>query len=284
MIKRLCIFGVGLIGGSLALALRKAGFCQEIMGCSRNEAHLLQAKELGVIDKYTLSPKEAVKQADLIFLSVPLGVVQPILQQIKDYLPANVIITDGGSAKGCVKQAAKAVFGELPQRFILGHPIAGREKSGVSAAIDDLYQSRKVILTPVENTDPEALTTIVNMWQSAGAIVEQLGVEEHDQILAATSHLPHVLAYELISTLSHSAVSDNVFNYAAGGFEDFSRIASSDPVMWRDICLENKQALLGMITEFEQHLDQLKSHIINDNGEAILQVFSEAKATRDRVR
>jgi prephenate dehydrogenase len=283
MIKRLCVFGVGLIGGSLALALRQSGFCEEIIGCSRDEAHLLQAKELGVIDDYSLHPEEAVKQADLVFLSVPLGAMQPILEKIKDHLPAEAIITDGGSAKGCVKQAAEVVFGELPPRFILGHPIAGREKSGVTAAIDDLYQQRKTILTPVDNTDAEALTTVIEMWQSAGAIVEQLGVEEHDQILAATSHLPHVLAYELVTTLSHSAVSDNVFNYAAGGFEDFSRIASSDPVMWRDICLENKQALLGMITEFEQHLDQLKNHIVQGDGDAILRLFTDAKITRDSV-
>ena len=283
MIKRLCIFGVGLIGGSLALSLKKAGFCEEIIGCSRNEAHLQQAKDLGVIDHFTTDPAKAVVDADIIFFSVPLGAMQPILQQIKDQLSAHVIITDGGSAKGCVKSAAEAVFGELPSRFVLGHPIAGREKSGVTAAIDDLYQQKKVILTPVDDTDLEALATITEMWQTTGAIVEQLGVEEHDQILAATSHLPHILAYEFVNTLSSSAVNDNVFNYAAGGFQDFSRIASSDPVMWRDICLQNKQALLGIIMEFEQHLHELKQHINEGEGDAILQRFAAAKAVRDKA-
>ncbi len=283
MIKRLCVFGVGLIGGSLALSLKKAGFCEEIVGCSRNEAHLQQAKDLGVIDHFTTDPTEAVIDADIIFFSVPLGAMQPILECIKNDISPHAIITDGGSAKGCVKSAAEAVFGELPTRFVLGHPIAGREKSGVTAAVDDLYQQKKVILTPVDNTDSEALDSVTEMWQMTGAIVEQLGVEEHDQILAATSHLPHILAYEFVNTLSSSAVNENVFNYAAGGFQDFSRIASSDPVMWRDICLQNKQALLGVITEFEQHLHELKQDISNDEDEAILQRFASAKAVRDKA-
>ena len=289
MIKRLCIFGVGLIGGSLAMALRNAGKCEQVIGCSRNAEHLKQAQELGVIDEYTTHPAEAVRDADVIFLSVPLGAMQPILENIKDHIPEHAIITDGGSAKGCVKQAAVNTFGDIPARFVLGHPIAGREKSGVSAAIDNLYQQRKVILTPVESingsnaTDPDALATITKMWQSTGATVELLGVEEHDQILAATSHLPHILAFELVSTLSNSAVSNNVFNYAAGGFQDFTRIASSDPVMWRDICLENKDAILGMLGEFEGRLTTLKKHMVENNSDAILQSFGDAKAARDKA-
>ena len=283
MIKRLCIFGVGLIGGSLAMALRKAGYCKTVVGCSRNEAHLKEAQQRGVIDDFTTNPVQAVKNADIIFLAVPLGAISPILEQIKDNLPEDVIITDGGSAKGCVKQAAETAFGTLPKNFILGHPIAGREKSGVSAAIDNLYEQRKVILTPLENTDPEALATITDMWKATGAQVELLGVEEHDQILAATSHLPHILAYELVSTLSNSAVSANVFHYAAGGFQDFTRIASSDPVMWRDICLQNKPAILSMLEEFETHMGVLKSQIIEDDGEAILETFTAAKMARDKA-
>lgn len=286
MINRLCIFGVGLIGGSLAMALRKAGYCQEIIGCSRQEAHLKKAQQLGVIDRFTTNPIEAVRDADVIFLAVPLGAIRPILEQIKDAIPEQAIITDGGSAKACVKEAAEDVFGELPSRFVLGHPIAGREKSGVSAAIDDLYQQRKVILTPVDSpqpTDPEALAIITEMWQATGATVEQLGVEEHDHILAATSHLPHVLAFELVSTLTNSAVSENVFHYAAGGFEDFTRIASSDPVMWRDICLQNKGAILDMLGAFEGRLKTLKKHMLADDSEAILASFAAAKAARDEA-
>ncbi len=283
MINRLCIFGVGLIGGSLAMSLRKADYCKEIIGCSRNKTHLMEAKQLGVIDDFTTDATEAVKGADVIFLAVPLSAMQPILELIKDHIPEHAIITDGGSAKGCVKKSAEAVFGSLPPRFILGHPIAGREKSGVSAAIDNLYEQRKVILTPVKNTDAEALATVKEMWQTTGATVEQLGVEEHDQILAATSHLPHILAFELVSTLSNSAVSDNVFNYAAGGFQDFTRIASSDPVMWRDICLQNKQAILAMLGEFEGRLSELKKQMLDDDAEAILESFTAAKAARDNA-
>lgn len=284
MIKQITIFGVGLIGGSLAMALNKAGFCEKIVGCSRNREHLQEAVELGVIDQFTTDPRLAVENADLIFLSVPLGAMAAILAQIKDYIPEHAIITDGGSAKMSVKQAAEQVFdGILPDTFVLGHPIAGREKSGVGAAIDDLYQNRKVILTPVAETNSDAITTVTEMWQAAGAIVETLGVEEHDLTLAATSHLPHVLAYELVSTLAQSDVSEDIFRYAAGGFQDFTRIASSDPVMWRDICLENRDAILTMLDEFTDNLKVLRKDIADGNAEAIFEEFSLAKDARDQA-
>ncbi len=283
MIKRLCIFGVGLIGGSLAMALRKAGYCDSIIGCSRQESHLQQARALGVIDEYTTDPATAIHQADIIFLSVPLGAIRGLLEQIRDVLPPDAILTDGGSAKTCVKQAAEAVFGELPPRFILGHPIAGREKSGVDAAIDSLYQQRKVILTPTQTTDKRALATVTEMWQATGAQVNQLGVQEHDQVLAATSHLPHILAFQLVSTLANSSITENIFDYAAGGFEDFTRIASSDPVMWRDICLQNKTAILDRVDAFEASLSQLKAAIQNEEADAILATFTDAKEARDRA-
>lgn len=284
MIKQITIFGVGLIGGSLAMALNKAGFCEKIIGCSRNREHLQQAVELGVIDQFTTDPRLAVENADLIFLSVPLGAMASILAQIKDYIPEHAIITDGGSAKMSVKQAAEQAFdGKLPSTFVLGHPIAGREKSGVGAAVVDLYQDRKVILTPVADTNPEALATVTKMWQTAGAIVETLNVEEHDLTLAATSHLPHVLAYELVSTLAQSDVSADIFRYAAGGFQDFTRIASSDPVMWRDICLENRDAILTMLDEFTDNLQVLRKDIAESNAEAIYEEFSLAKDARDQA-
>ncbi len=265
------------------MALRKAGFCHSIIGCSRNESHLQQAKQLGVIDEYTTNPAEAVRDTDIIFLAVPLGAMQTVLCSIKDHLASHTIITDGGSAKACVKQAAEAVFGELPPHFVPGHPIAGREKSGVNAAIDSLYQNRRVILTPTETTDCNALNTVIQMWQATGAKVEQLGIEEHDQVLAATSHLPHLLAFQLVSTLAHSEVTEDIFKYAAGGFEDFSRIASSDPVMWRDICLQNKTAILSMLDRFESGLSALKQYIEHEDGDKILTIFQKAKAARDRA-
>lgn len=283
MINRLCIFGVGLIGGSLAMSLKKAGVCKHIVGCSRTESHLKRAKELGIIDEYSTSPAEAVKGADVVFLSVPLGAMQIILEQIKDHLADDVIITDGGSAKQSVKEAAEAVFGQLPPYFILGHPIAGREKSGVDAAIDNLYEDHKVILTPVSDSYQHAVEKVTSMWQACGATVETLDVEIHDQILAATSHLPHILAYELVATLAECEESERVFNYAAGGFQDFTRIASSDPVMWRDVCLENKTAVLDMIVQFENKLGGLKAMIEQQDGDAILKEFLMAKMARDRM-
>ncbi len=283
MINRLAIFGVGLIGGSLALALRKKGYCKHIVGCSRNEAHLQQAQDLGVIDSFTTDPATAVKDADMIFLAVPLGAMQSVLEKIKDHIHPDAIITDGGSAKESVQKAAEAAFeGVMPVNFVLGHPIAGREKSGVKAAISGLYENKKVILTPVQTTNPEAINKVKQMWQTTGAMVEMLEVKQHDYILAATSHLPHILAYELVSTLAHSEVSDDIFHYAAGGFQDFTRIASSDPVMWRDICLENKAAILTVLDEYQANLTQLRQYIDEANSESILERFQQAKDERDR--
>ncbi len=284
MINRLVIFGVGLIGGSLAMALREANYCQTIVGCSRRQAHLQQAKDLGVIDCFTTDPVAAVEGADVVFLATPLSAMQAVLTQIKDHIEPHAIITDGGSAKASVQQAAESVFdGKVPANFVLGHPIAGREKSGVAAAIADLYQDKKVILTPVQSTAPEALAAVRSMWEATGAVVETLAVQQHDYILAATSHLPHILAYELVSTLAHSEVSDDIFRYAAGGFQDFTRIASSDPVMWRDICLENKTAILRVLDEFQQNLVGLRQNIKEGDGSSLLTSFEQAKRERDRI-
>ena len=284
MINRLVIFGVGLIGGSLAMALREANYCQTIVGCSRRQTHLQQAKDLGVIDCFTTDSVVAVKGADVIFLATPLSAMQAVLAQIKDHIEPHAIITDGGSAKASVQQAAETVFdGKMPANFVLGHPIAGREKSGVGAAIADLYQNKKVILTPIQSTSPEALRVVCSMWEATGAIVETLAVQQHDYILAATSHLPHILAYELVSTLANSAVSDDIFRYAAGGFQDFTRIASSDPVMWRDICLENKTAILRVLDEFQQNLAGLRQNIEQGDGSSLLTSFEQAKCERDRI-
>lgn len=283
MINKLTIFGVGLIGGSLALALRKAGYCKEIVGCSRSPEHLQKAIDLGVIDSYTLDPKEAVQGADMILLAVPIRAIQPVLESIVGHIDSNTIITDAGSAKGSVIAAAKAAFGgSIPANFVAGHPIAGREKSSVEAAIDDLYINHKVVLTPTQETDSQAVIRVKEMWTTAGASVEILDVKQHDDVLAATSHLPHVLAYSLVNTLSKSQYGDAVFDYAAGGFKSFTRIASSDPVMWRDICLENKDAILSALNDFQQDLSNLSSLIEDEDGEALTELFTHSKATRDR--
>jgi prephenate dehydrogenase len=282
MIQQLTIFGVGLIGGSLALALKKAGYCQQIVGCSRSATHLQKAVDLGVIDRYTLDPIEAVKGADMILVAVPMGAMQTVFESIAPYVEEGAVITDAGSAKGSVVAAVKAAFGEIPTYFVPGHPIAGREKSSVEAALDDLYIDHKVILTPLEYTDPDAIMRVRKMWQIAGAEVETLDVEQHDTVLAATSHLPHILAFSFVNTLANSAEKDKIFHYIGGGFKDFSRIASSDPVMWRDICLENKQALLSALNDYQQNLADLAELITHDEGDALLEAFASAKTERDK--
>jgi len=282
MINKLTIFGVGLIGGSLALALKKAGYCNEIVGCSRSEEHLQRAVELGVIDSYTLDPKQAVQGADMILLAVPMRAIPAILNTIASHIGKDAIITDAGSAKGSVITATKTAFnGVLPPNFVAGHPIAGREKSSVEAAIDDLYIDHKVILTPTDETSNDTVSKVRDMWQVAGATVETLPVKQHDDVLAATSHLPHILAYSLVNTLSKSEYGDAVFDYAAGGFKSFSRIASSDPIMWRDICLENKSAILTALDKFQLDLTELSDAIREDDSEAIEKTFNHAKSTRD---
>ncbi|MEE9445366.1 MAG: prephenate dehydrogenase/arogenate dehydrogenase family protein [Cocleimonas sp.] len=283
MIKKLTIFGVGLIGGSLAMALRKEGYCQEVVGCSRHAEHLQKAVDLGVIDRYTLDPAEAVKGADMILLAVPMRAIKPVLKNIVEHIEEYTVITDAGSAKGSVIKAVKEVFdGTIPANFVAGHPIAGREKSSVEAAIDDLYIDHKVVLTPTEETSPEALKRVKEMWQTTGAIVETLAVKQHDDVLAATSHLPHILAYSLVNTLSKSQYGDAVFDFAAGGFKSFSRIASSDPVMWRDICLENKNAILSALNDYQQDLSDLAEMIEAEDEGGMVELFANAKATRDR--
>jgi len=283
MIKKLTIFGVGLIGGSLAMALKKVGYCEEVVGCSRNAEHLQKAVDLGVIDHFTLDPIEAVKGADMILLAVPMRAIKPVLESIAKHLEKDAVITDAGSAKASVIEAVKEVFGGTePHNFVAGHPIAGRENSGVEAAIDDLYIEQKVVLTPTKNTSSTSVERVKSMWEATGAFVEFLDEKQHDDVLAATSHLPHVLAYSLVNTLSKSQYGDAVFDYAAGGFKSFTRIASSDPVMWRDICLENKSAILSALNDFQQDLSDLSELIQAEDGDQLIALFKHAKETRDK--
>ena len=281
MIKKLTIFGVGLIGGSLALALKKANAVEEIIGCSRNESHLKQAVELGVIDGFELDPATAAAGADVIFLSVPMRAMEKVMLSFKSAIGPQTIITDGGSSKASIVAAAQNVFGQMPANFVPGHPIAGREKSGVTAAIDSLYEDHKVILTPLDSTNPSAVDRVKQMWETVGAHVEMLEVAQHDSVLAATSHLPHVVAYAMVDTLSKTTFVDEIFHYAAGGFRDLSRIASSDPTMWRDICLENKTAILEMVDAYQKTLNEIKAKIDADDAEGLFEIFDHAKTTRD---
>jgi len=282
LIRKLAIIGAGLIGGSLALALRRAGYCKQVVACSRSEAHLKRAVELGVIDAYSLEPAEAVRDADMVLLAVPLGAMEAVCRAIGDALAPDAVLTDVGSAKASVVAAVSAAFGEAPASFVPGHPIAGTEKSGVEAAFPELYQGRRVILTPLAHTRPDAVRQVRAMWEVAGAVVEEMGVEHHDEVLAATSHLPHLLAFGLVDSLARMGERDEIFRYAAGGFRDFTRIASSDPVMWRDICLANSQAILKVMSHYREDLDGITEAVQQGDGDRLLEIFQRAKAARDR--
>ncbi len=282
MIQQLTIIGVGLIGGSLARALRVAGAVGEIVGAGRDEAHLQRARELGVIDYYSLDPAEAVRGADMVLLAVPVGAMEAVMRAIAPALGADTVLTDAGSTKGSVIEAARLAFGELPANFVPGHPIAGTENSGVEAAFAELYRGRRVILTPTATSSPEAVARVREMWRAAGAEVTEMDAEHHDRVLAATSHLPHLLAFSLVDTLAKLDEKEEIFAYAAGGFRDFTRIASSDPQMWRDICVHNEPALLAMLDRFEADLRNLRQAIAGDDGDYLLKVFGRAKAARDR--
>jgi len=281
MINRLAVIGVGLIGGSLSLALKEAGAVGQVIGYSRTESVRQEALDLGIIDIAASSIKDVVKDADMIFLAVPMAAMGTVLTELAEHIKEGAIITDGGSAKGQLVDIAREVLGEQFSQFVAGHPIAGTEKSGPSAAFSTLYQDHRVVLTPVAETNSDALETVREMWQKTGAEVFDMDVKHHDVVLAATSHLPHILAFNLVGMLAERDDCDEVLRYAAGGFKDFSRIASSDAVMWRDICLSNSEAILGLIQQYQQGLTELENAIRNKDGDTLKTVFERAKQARD---
>lgn len=282
MIEKLAIIGVGLIGGSVALALREAGVVKEVVGCGRNAANLTRAVELGILDHYTHEVAEAVQGADLVLLAVPLGAMRETIESMRDHLAPNAVVTDAGSVKGSVVEDLRTVFGEIPGFFVPGHPIAGTERSGAEAAFASLYRNRRVILTPLTETDRQAVAAVEAMWRHCGAEITHMSVAHHDEVLAATSHLPHMLAFSLVDSLARLKENDEIFRYAAGGFRDFTRIASSNPVMWRDICLANQQALGEMLTRFADELHDLAAILERGDGAGLLEIFERAKRARDK--
>jgi prephenate dehydrogenase len=281
VIGRLCIIGVGLIGGSLARALRAAGACTEIVGCGRDEAQLARAVELGVIDSYSTDVAKAARGADVVVLAMPVGSTEEVVRKLAPALTPEIILTDVGSTKGSVVEAVERALGYVPPRFVPGHPIAGTEKSGVEASFEELFQKRRVILTPLPHTDSEATRTVRTLWEKSGAEVVEMEVKHHDEILAATSHLPHVLAFALVDTLARMEERREIFRYAAGGFRDFTRIASSDPQLWHDICLANGDAIVAMIETYQQDLSNLAEAIRRGDGATLLETFRRAKRARD---
>jgi len=283
MIDKLTIIGVGLIGSSLSLALKQAGAVGQVTGFGRNQQNLARGVELGVLDNFADSIEASVSDADIIVVAVPLGAMRQVFNALKPAIKQGAIITDVGSAKGSVVTAARAELGALFPRFVPGHPIAGTEKSGVEAGFASLYQKRRVIMTPLPQTDQDAISVIDEMWRHCGSIIEYLSVEHHDKVLAATSHLPHMLAYALVHQLSNLNDHEEIFRYASGGFRDFTRIASSDPVMWRDVCISNGDALVNLIEQYQQELDRVKAAINAEDADELLRLFGRAKSERDSL-
>jgi len=279
----LVIVGLGLIGGSLARALRESGFSARFIGCGHREASLQRGVALGVIDEFTLDLDAAFDRADILVLCTPTLTASAVLERILERMGEGdgPVVTDVASVKGSLRDTALRVAGKMPARLVLGHPIAGSERSGVDASRADLFRRHRVVLTPEPGNDPAALALVRAMWESTGADVLEMTVERHDAVLAATSHLPHVLAYALVDALAGAEARADIFRCAAGGFRDFTRIASSDPVMWRDIALANRDALLAAIDLFGGHLAQLRGAVAAGDGEQLLATFSRAKQARD---
>jgi len=283
-VDNVVILGLGLIGGSLARALRKSGFAKNFIGYGHRQPSLARGLELGVIDEYTLDLDEAIDRADILVIATPTLIASELLKKILPILAERAhspVITDVASVKGSLRDTAVEVLGHMPAQLVLAHPIAGSESSGVEASDADLFVAHRVILTPVEANNAEAVELIRAMWRSTGAEVLDMDVDEHDAVLAATSHLPHVLAYTLVDALAQSEASEDIFRFAAGGFRDFTRIASSDPVMWRDISIANKSALLASIDMYAEHLAGLRNAVATDDGAGLLDMFARAKRARD---
>ena len=277
---RVCIIGLGLIGGSFAAALKQAGFRGHIQAVVRSTATAKLALAQGLVDAVTEDAVTAVADADVILLSVPMLAMRGQLEMLHDRIKPTAIVTDAGSVKSCFIADAQAVFGTL-KRIVPGHPIAGREKSGLTAADASLFQDRRVLLTPGIDTDVEAVAIVAKLWQLTGALVEQMDPGRHDRVLAATSHLPHVVAFALVDTLATEQEAEEIFRYAAGGFRDFTRIASSDAIMWRDICLCNRDALCAAMDALDVHLKRLRKAIEHADADTIEQTFRRARAARD---
>jgi len=275
------IIGLGLIGGSFARALKQAGVVKSVAGFDLRSHEVNTALRLGVIDVACNCVSELADRADMIVLATPVRAIESILRELQPCLKSHHIITDVGSVKGAVVATVNRVFGNVLPGFVPGHPIAGSEKSGVAAATPDLFKDHKVILTPLADTATTALDHVARMWRLTGANVLMMSPDHHDEVLAATSHLPHLIAFSLVDTLAGADDNKDIFRYAAGGFRDFTRIAASDPVMWHDIYLSNRQAVLKAVDEFSKDLSQLRQAIESGDGELLLGVFTRAKAARE---
>jgi cyclohexadieny/prephenate dehydrogenase len=282
--RRAALIGIGLINGSLALVMRRQGLADEIVACARTEATLDKARALGLADQTTTAPEEAVRGADLVVIGTPVGACGAVAEAMAPGLTAGTIVTDVSSIKA---EVIRAVVPHLPEpaRFVAAHPVAGTEHSGPEAAFATLFEQRHCILTPIEDTDPEAVRVVAGLWQAAGSRVETMTPEHHDRVLAITSHLPHLIAYTIVATvadLEHHLQAE-VLRYAAGGFTDFTRIAASDPIMWRDVFLHNREAVLEMLGRFTEDLAALQRAIRWGEGDKLQDLFTRTRAIRRGV-
>lgn len=275
--SRVAIIGLGLIGGSVAAALQKRKLTEHIVAYDPLKESLDTALQSGMIDSAATSITKAVSGADLVLIAVPVLTIETILREI----PSDVLVTDVASVKQPVIDACETVYGAMPKTLVPGHPIAGSEKQGVAAANADLFEQHKVILTPNTDTDAESLRRVRSLWQNLGATVVEMSVAHHDEVLAQTSHLPHLLAYALVDTLSSQGDSMEIFQFAAGGFRDFSRIAASDPTMWRDIIQANGPAVIAILDRFLSEMEDLRELIVAGDAEGLEVVFQRAKEARD---
>lgn len=283
IINRLAVIGTGLIGGSFARALREAGAVKTIIGIDSDNANLEKALELGIVDETFCDAGQGVSRADLVFIAVPVCSIVAVVKSIATALPHGCIVSDGGSVKAAIINQCEALM-PTGCHFVGGHPIAGTENSGATAAFATLYSGKRCILTPTANTSPAALETVTRLWSAAGANVTTMEPEHHDRIFAEISHLPHMVAYSLVHAVgSADAEGENVLSFSAGGFRDFTRIASSDPVMWRDIALMNREAILNSIAGFSASLEELRHKIENGDGQGLADFFTTAKNFRDGI-
>ena len=279
MLNKITIIGVGLIGGSLAKAIKENQLANKVCGYGRDQSRLEKAKNTNIIDELSTNIDEAVKGADIVVIATPVGTFKQILEAIEPLITEQVIISDVGSTKTNIVKIVNEVLGEKSKCFVPAHPIAGKEKSGFEVSIPDLFKDKKVIITPLENNAPESIKVIHDMWIGTGAEVDYLSPESHDELLGMTSHLPHMLAFSLVNYLVSQ--SPNASIYAGGGFKDFSRIASGDAVMWRDICIQNKEQIIDHLKGYQSTLSELIDAIDDDDSKRLEMLFTTAKNTRD---
>lgn len=277
---KVVVFGVGLIGGSFALALKEAGQVEEVVGFGRSLGTLKQALELGIIDRIGANPGQEVADADLVLIATPVGQMPEIMARIAPYLGLDTVVTDGGSTKSDVVAAARAAFGDRIGQFVPAHPIAGAENSGAAAAKADLYRERKVVLTALPENPVLNVARVRSAWEWCGAQIYELTPAEHDQVFAAVSHLPHLLSFALVHDLAVRDNSELFFTFAASGFRDFTRIAASHPEMWRDIALANRDALLVELKRYEDQIDALRAALEARDGQRLEEIFDTARTAR----